>query len=505
MVNISQLLTSNDCPSAAARAQVRGYITNLDEMTPVLDKRIVALTAELAKFTGGREALQRERERYASVLSPLRELPLDVCGEIFGWACEDDPFIAFRLSQVSRHWRFAALGNSAIWTTMRLGHQKDESSAYQYLLVSINRAHNRAMTLVFNEVEDRPGCRLALRRVLPSVRWKSITWTVYREGRIPGKKITDTIMTTSSATLQHLAIESPKTLKLDAPWLLQQASRLKSFSLQNASRIAVETLHLPWAQLTSLSLSSSDSLMDVVAPHFVQILLQCSANLEECTLRFHSYRHITVSEDDFEPILFPRLRKLHLYTESPEWITDIIETPMVEDVVLHLRPQERPMDLEAPHRTLSDNRALDWLAECGPQLKKLDLEGLEFEDWEELFPNLREVEMLTIKGTSECEAFTLGILTINPNVNGPAGVLLPNLVALKLVCIPSSDAQKALIAFVRSRWWKDADPGPHTCARLRAVEMVNVNEEEKFVCADGIKDLRRQGLKINVLTTDDIN
>jgi len=148
---------------------------------------------------------------------------------------------------------------------------------------------------------------------------------------------------------------------------------------------------------------------------------------------------------------------------------------------------------------------LDWLAECGPQLKKLDLEGLEFEDWEELFPSLREVKMLTIKGTSECEAFTLGILAINPNANGPAAVLLPNLVALKLVCIPSSDAQKALIDFVRSRWWKDADPGPHTCARLRAVEMVNVNEEEKFVCADGIKDLRRQGLKINVLTTDDIN
>ncbi len=107
-------------------------IVNLQKKISEYEAEISRLNTTLEKLKTGRRSLTSCKEKYESLLSPIRRLPRDVLQDIFEFVCtsvshdtflsrNDLPLVSttpFYLSSVCAYWRDICLSSPMLWTTI---------------------------------------------------------------------------------------------------------------------------------------------------------------------------------------------------------------------------------------------------------------------------------------------------------------------------------------------------------------------------------------------------
>ncbi|KAF8967555.1 hypothetical protein BDZ97DRAFT_528913 [Flammula alnicola] len=517
--NFSHLIRSNSVPSLHERNLVRGLISDLDKDISKVDLTIAELRKRLNGFENQRTGLTERRATYASIVSPLRYIPLEILGHIFIYASADDTSFALRASHVCRLWRQASLAMSELWSTIKVGFVSfpSELSLEKYIETYIHRARSRPLSLIYKHHRVPYDPTGVIRKVAKDCQWKVISLTSTKMSFPP---IIKSLMATSWDVLESLTLDGCKDgfstvescfRESKADLRLIAASRLKKLRIAIYSPIDSRILQAPWSQLTELYLK-----MTSASRRKILDILRQSPKLEIFTLNAEVFENL----DDVvaNRIHLKRLRKLHFHSHSLliSRITDALVTPNLEDLIVDARD-------EPPDFSNENSRLKKYLKKCAPPLRRLWLSGVGSEDVEALVPILEELEELTLVTLEEVDEDMLLPLTVR---YGPKkkvddwseesdksdddieyysetedySVPLPKLKVLKIIGQVLPHHQKAFIRLVQSRWWPDEeDVNPRPFARLRSASFQNRNEDHRAAVADQVEALSKEGLDINVL------
>ena len=269
------------------------------------------------------------------------------------------------------------------------------------------------------------------------------------------------ILSKSWDTLESLVLTSgwhSRTVVLD----LESATRLTSLSISDKKELKITYKVSPG--LTHLNLNVRSSPNDVVT------LLRMCPNLEECIITlFGSWS--TTFDIAKPPVHHQKMRKLHIRSPYAASLVETLKTPVLQDLLLHSGTfgQLRPLDgFVREHRSTLQKFSISMVSD---DLRYL-LKGTE---------NLKE---LRVFGTDM--RYTLRALKKDAVRN--AGILVPNLEVLHVICKQHSGLQKTFLNVVRSR---SGSPGGSRSdvARLRSVSLQNGENEQ----------LKRQGFDVTIL------
>ncbi|CAE7187191.1 unnamed protein product [Rhizoctonia solani] len=120
-----------DIPSKAQVSEARLTIAHCEQELNTLscqiaaeESRVVQLIKEaheqLAALQTKRGAQQKKIENARALLSPIRSMPPELLGNVFIYAFEADPLVAWRLAAVCSAWRRQALSTCFIWTRLHV-------------------------------------------------------------------------------------------------------------------------------------------------------------------------------------------------------------------------------------------------------------------------------------------------------------------------------------------------------------------------------------------------
>lgn len=245
-VDISHLLISNDPPSVSEYTALRGEV---DDLGP----RIVSLRAQLVE-------LEDRLYRCTSALSPIRNLPQEVLGEIFHHILDAVPHepvkrsTLLRLGDVSKMWREEA-HNPSRWATVTVEFPNGRSSsAYKQLESHLKKARGCPRSIT---VQGDCPCRLS-RHCL--CYWRADSFATFLSG----------FSSLRSLTLHFTTIQCFRNFMESTKRSLQSWDTIQSLSLSIGSltrgsdkRVVLKELAVFPLSLTSLSLSLPDYRSDI--------------------------------------------------------------------------------------------------------------------------------------------------------------------------------------------------------------------------------------------------
>ncbi|KAF8951914.1 hypothetical protein BDZ97DRAFT_1882542 [Flammula alnicola] len=529
--NFSHLIRSNAVPSLHERNLVRGLISDLDNDISKVDLTIAELRKRMNGFENQRTELTERRATYASIVSPLRYIPLEILGHIFIYASADDTSFELCASHVCRLWREASLATSELWSTIKVGFVSfpSELSLEKYIETYIHRARSRPLSLIYKHHRVPYDPTGVIRKVAKDCQWKVISLTSTKMSFPP---IIKSLMATSWDVLESLTLDGCKdgfstvesrSRESKADLRLISASRLTKLRIAVYSPIDSRILQAPWSQLTELYLK-----MTSASRRKILDILRQSSKLEIFTLNADDFENLDDALAD--RIHLKRLRKLHFHSHSllVSRITDALETPNLEDLVVDARYKPRDFSNE-------NSRLKNYLKHWAPPLRRLWLSGVGSEDIKALVPVLKELEELTLVTLEDEDmVFPQDILSPLTIRHGPKkkvddwsqesndsddsddsdddieyyyyyetkdySVPLPKLKVLKVIDQALPKHQEAFIRLVQSRWWPDEeDVNPRPFVRLRSASFQNRNEDHRAAVADQVEALSKEGLDINVL------
>lgn len=156
---LCRLATTNTPPSAQDAAIIL-------ETVEEIDRKLTQKAALLAVLEDEIQELERERKFFKPMLSPIRRMPLEIMGEIFVQALEQNSLrrtSLSRLCRVCKGWRDAAVSTPRLWQTTTLD-LSAESPSYEAVSARINNARGlpRTLHIVLEECgtwsNDRDNC-----------------------------------------------------------------------------------------------------------------------------------------------------------------------------------------------------------------------------------------------------------------------------------------------------------------------------------------------------------
>ncbi|CAE6411855.1 unnamed protein product [Rhizoctonia solani] len=120
-----------DVPSKAQVSEARLTIAHCEQEVNTLssqiaaeESRVVQLIKEaheqLAALQAKKGAQEKKIENARAILSPIRSMPPELLGNVFIYAFEADPLVAWRLAAVCSAWRRQALSTCLIWTRLHV-------------------------------------------------------------------------------------------------------------------------------------------------------------------------------------------------------------------------------------------------------------------------------------------------------------------------------------------------------------------------------------------------
>ncbi|CAE6501180.1 unnamed protein product [Rhizoctonia solani] len=120
-----------DIPSKAQVSEARLTIAHCEQELDTLSCQIAAEESEVAKLIkeaherlaalqAKKTTNQKKMENARAVLSPIRSMPPELLGNVFIYAFEADPLVAWRLAAVCSAWRRQALSTCLIWTRLHV-------------------------------------------------------------------------------------------------------------------------------------------------------------------------------------------------------------------------------------------------------------------------------------------------------------------------------------------------------------------------------------------------
>ncbi|KAE9404752.1 hypothetical protein BT96DRAFT_813219, partial [Gymnopus androsaceus JB14] len=130
--DLQKLLRSPYPPSATQVSQIPGIITNIDTEIHYYETRILRLQSEMTLLENKQTQLKIQRQRYNSLLAPIRRLPTEVLNHVFVMYANVKQtclnVIQYRaisltgqkLVSICGRWREVASSCSALWTGISL-------------------------------------------------------------------------------------------------------------------------------------------------------------------------------------------------------------------------------------------------------------------------------------------------------------------------------------------------------------------------------------------------
>ncbi|KAJ7079505.1 hypothetical protein C8R43DRAFT_1083210 [Mycena crocata] len=274
-----------------------------------VDSQIADLKRTIKQLKLERFILETHLETY---VYPVLTLPNEIISEIFLQSLSPSdslsgPTSPIFLGHICRKWRAITLSTPTLWTVIRLDVDTTTKHEKQLRLLDIWLARSRDCPLSIS-ITEYCHCPISesfasrfLAAIIPhSRRWRSVSLHILFSAfpMISGELPILSELTITSASDHLPNIEHP-----DAPWplaMFKQAPKLRRVSL---CRVDPNIFHLPWAQITCLSITQPDSFNDLskiltlvvnVAFLVVQITHDTPASLPVIPPLLH-LRHLTLA------------------------------------------------------------------------------------------------------------------------------------------------------------------------------------------------------------------
>ncbi|KAF8868186.1 hypothetical protein CPB85DRAFT_1005599 [Mucidula mucida] len=398
-------LSSNDPPSDAAFSR----ITN--DILPLLSSHIEHVKSHTSKGSSDElAALETLLENYKLIVSPYRLLPTEILWQIFH-ACTEfraeslkrnsrimsagPSNIAWRLAQVCRTWRSAALSYGPIWSsfTLRLIPSYATSPhSLSILKTVLNRSGHSPLNIVLETISGRsffPRDWDRNTRVLEaqsklvgliysqSHRWQSITLHLER-----AEDVED--------------LDNAEPTDLDFLQSFTDCPRLSHLQLDGIQTVqTMVSSSLPWKQITNFAISTPHT-----APIPVAQFVSCLRVLEKCTsaITFSFTQHCFGRDASYvaaTPIVLPILEELH--TTDP-LIYNNLSLPALRIIKAGSKFRDASPDLLT---------ALDGLitrSDCAESIRRIDFVGFPIRGLLlQILTRTRNLEQLSLKGLCDID------------------------------------------------------------------------------------------------------
>ncbi|KAF7340013.1 F-box domain-containing protein [Mycena venus] len=184
------LLTSNEPPDSSEITFMQSVISKTDDRLAYLDDEISRLENTLQRLKEERSSLCSYHMRNKAILSPLRRMPAEILGEIFGWTLPstqaelnrlrfdiaDSPWV---LTRVSGRWRAISLSSPSLWSRLVVDYQTDDlSSSYPLSIAQAQIQHARNLKIHFygsEKADSLPQIEMFQLLLQHSSRWEELS------------------------------------------------------------------------------------------------------------------------------------------------------------------------------------------------------------------------------------------------------------------------------------------------------------------------------------------
>ena len=410
-------LHTNYSPSASEILDIRNLLTEPLTRLSTLDAEIERLNSTICVLYDQRRALSEEIEAHRALISPFRQVPLDVVGEIFAHCLptHHNAVVSVRvapllLGRVCSAWRSITLSTSRLWASLHIPTPR----SYLFGPASIREMATRCQAvrewfLRSGEVplfislylsdpfysagspdphKDIESFRSVSRQILPfSRRWKTVdlkaregSFTHFQdivEGDVP------MLESLSIVNIPMMTSELQVSLKAERkiPSGLLSAPNLRRLSLRYLEEGLLD-LPVRWSQLTHLNLDaegpiqSLERINDLRYSQVVHILKKCPL-LVSCSFRLQVGKTGTdASSFKMSPsqytLSLPLLQHfaLGLSGRSDEAFLKYLDLPVLRHLEIKFQKSH------CGHETLRNQRSvfMDFLSQNGVKLKKLSIE-----------------------------------------------------------------------------------------------------------------------------------
>ena len=495
----THLLTTNSIPTQHDRNIIYNTLSSINKDICQAEIDIAQLKKVLEERITDRAALIQYRDSLAAVVSLLRQLPLEIFGQIFAYATLDDRRFPISASHVCQLWRRASLANSDLWTTIWIGNRCQK----EYMALFIQRSQSRPMSLKYSEnlpLQSLPNVSTTLSDMGCDCRWKEIH--VH-----PSWEFLPKLLSKSWDTLESLVLTA-----LGNSWIrtvdLTSATRLMRLSIihDKRPRVMCKFFKLPCSGLTHLNMDITIRLNEVIS-----ILSECG-NLEECVL---TLAILFMYDQDTPPqthVHLPNLRKLHLHMCVLDRLVKLIKAPVVEDLLLHPLDGSRQLNW-------TDEGVIEFINASKSTLRKFAISAISQFDAIVLLEGMNKLCEFRVIGNDDFEEGVLErmILKDREMVTAMSGdtddevtdeggheIFLPKLEVLYVICKTYFHVQKAFIDMVHSRWWPEDDSSDRAVARLKTASLKSISMSERLVFGAEVEEIRCQGFDIQMLDPENL-
>ncbi|KAJ7356455.1 hypothetical protein DFH08DRAFT_849112 [Mycena albidolilacea] len=298
--------------------------------------RLADFDAQILDLECSLSALRSQRqpvfERLSAYTYPVLTLPNDITTEIFihslsnypSWPPLTGPDSPTLLAQICREWRDIALATPALWRTISLSDSRIPFEHQVHLCnlwLSRSRCSPLSLELYGHVVDPLRVTELVSALVSHRPRWERLV--VHGLPRSP-LFATDGPMPLLRTLELYTDDRHNGVSFLEAPLL-------RTVVLWGA---ATETVALPWAQLTSLTLSH-------VSPEYCGPILRQTSNLVHCTLEFSKCPKAI----DLLDVTLPYLHSLTLDGSDPGEYLEMLIVPVLRNLRMlnaYLEPEYIP-------------------------------------------------------------------------------------------------------------------------------------------------------------------
>ncbi|ESK87754.1 hypothetical protein Moror_11291 [Moniliophthora roreri MCA 2997] len=349
----AHLLATNYAPTRQESQQIESILEEPAEKLESLNNEVAQLQASLARAIARRDALQSHIEAHRALLSPFRNLPIDVVAEIFTH-CLLEPFSVRSTSEapllltlVCKSWRQIALTTPRLWCSIhlyipKLVHTADidahislinarkqgvqrwlERSGSMPLKISLTMSPDRIHSTVPLECPLKPRLKESKFSLVEmfmrfSSRWKDVYFQMSvdylaRIGSLVQKDVSrlECLRVYSLLADRIPTEDTENSHPLDD--LLRNAISLRVINMLGEPRNPL-TLPIPWCNLTEIVLHPSyDHERSFMSPNeALQIFNHCHDSLRKCSLWIRVPQLNPAEQYEGVCMAFPVLRSLQL-------------------------------------------------------------------------------------------------------------------------------------------------------------------------------------------------
>lgn len=498
------LLGTNFALSLDEASQIRDILLDKEADLARLEHAVISIQAHSEELLAKRDEARSSIDAHRALLSPIRQMPLEVMQEIFVHCLPNDQYVRpdackapLLLGQVCAPWRRAVLATPRLWSSLAIQLSHRNSGRRLSLMKSwISRSSGHPISLfVYIPMADEHIANMFVGILHSHLhRLKNLRLTLPHHCRTPvlealaqGTPLLESLQMRFSPTkVEDTPLSSGKLLVTgtSAPRL-----RAVSWSSQGIERVLF-SLHV--THLTDLDVDYPLSVAECLG-----IMKECP-KLINCEFRAVSaWENTTSFPIDVSaslPIVLSEVRALSLQTtQALDIFFDCLELPALETLKVV------DMGLETDFRVWSQSTFNGFIARSGCLLQRLHLLNvLSSEDdliqcLQRSCSSLIELRLLDLKGVTVVMDRVLDLLTVRETSEGQVACLCPKLEVMKLgTSLASSDG--VLARMVESRL--SCDPALHwQVVRLKSInprlDMLNNPEDVRRLA-----ELRNKGLEL---------